>query len=53
MKTQKLKIIVIEKNEALSAAYQDYLEGFTDYLLVGTYKDAEGSFFASPNNMQM
>jgi DNA-binding NarL/FixJ family response regulator len=41
MKTQKLKIIVIEKNEALSAAYQDYLEGFTDYLLVGTYTDVQ------------
>jgi DNA-binding NarL/FixJ family response regulator len=41
MKTQKLKIIVIEKNEALSAAYQDYLEGFTDYLLVGMYTDVQ------------
>lgn len=41
MKNQKLKIIVIEKNEVLSAAYQDYLEGFTDYLLVGMYTDVQ------------
>lgn len=41
MKNQKLKIIVIEKNEVLSAAYQDYLKGFTDYLLVGMYTDVQ------------
>jgi DNA-binding NarL/FixJ family response regulator len=41
MKTQKLKIIVIEKNEVLSKAYQGYLEGFTDYVLAGTYTDVQ------------
>lgn len=41
MKTQKLNIIVIEKNKVLSAAYQDYLEGFTDYSLVGMYTDVQ------------
>jgi len=41
MKTQKLKIIVIEKNEALSTAYHDYLEGFADYILVATYTDVQ------------
>ncbi len=41
MKTQKLKITVIEKNEILSKAYQGYLEGFTDYVLAGTYTDVQ------------
>lgn len=37
MATQKLRIIVIDKNEVLSTAYHSYLEGFMDYQLVGTY----------------
>lgn len=39
MKTQKLKIIVIEKNEQLCAAYESYFEPFNDFLLVETYVD--------------
>jgi DNA-binding NarL/FixJ family response regulator len=41
MKTQKLKIIVIEKNEVLSNAYHNYLEGFADYVLAATYTDVQ------------
>ncbi|MFD0797299.1 response regulator [Maribacter chungangensis] len=43
METQKLKIIVIEKNKVLSAAYHTYLEGFSGYLLVATYTDIQSA----------
>lgn len=41
MKTQKSRIIVIEKNEVLSKAYQGYLAELTDYVLAGTYTDVQ------------
>ena len=41
MKNQDLRIIVIEKNEILSSAYQGYFDTFSDYILAGTYTDVQ------------
>lgn len=41
METQKTKIIVIEKNKILGAAYHQYLDGFSGYKLVGTYTNVQ------------
>ncbi len=39
MNTQNLRIIVIEKDEVLSSAYEEYFTGFSNYILAGTYTD--------------
>ncbi|MFX0556580.1 response regulator transcription factor [Maribacter sp. CXY002] len=40
MKTQDLKIIIIEKDKSLHNEYEDYLAHFTGYKLVGMYTNA-------------
>ncbi|WP_047244887.1 response regulator transcription factor [Maribacter thermophilus] len=41
MKAQDLKIIILDKDESLHAAYQTHLESLEDFSLMGIYTSAE------------